>query len=229
MSKDREIPGSPSPTQQDVEQQLRQFLDRSSPGFWLSDRVWSTFEDARSFGLLAAFLLEGKIQLRKLAQKYERTPQDFAAAMARLLKRRAQKLGIPWATHAASPVSTKPSKRAFAPASPRGRGFDTSTPESFFNTSTPDLTVSERKTVGEFFSALSSGSPGRKRASTTNEILRTAGEARALNQKLTLGGIATRVFPDYLQLAGDQRMFRRQMVSRVLKRHGFSDVLSRHQ
>ena len=85
----------------------------------------------------------------------------------------------------------------------------------FLNTSTPDLTVSERKTVGEFLSALSSGSPGRKRASTTNEILRTAGEARALNQKLTLGGIATSVFPDYLQLAGDQRMFRRQMIYRV--------------
>jgi|GEM_PF-4411719 len=237
MIADRQVTGitgssvssGPALTQRDVEQQVRQFLDPSLPGFWLSDRVWSAFEDARMAGLSASFFLQVKIQLRKLARKYEPKPQEFSAAMVRVLKRRAGKLGFPWVADASSVASAAPTfKRlssrklqAFVDLMPLIRNL-------FFNASPPDLSVSERKQVAKFFSVMASDSPGRKRASTTEEILRIADDVRLRSLTLSLGDIATMAFPDYKQLDGDQRMMRRQTVSRVLKRHGFSSILSHH-
>ena len=94
------------------------------------------------------------------------------------------------------------------------------------------LFCNEPPTIGpeEIIDAIGSFSAeraGRKPEESTKDILRIANDAAGSGRKLKLSEIAEQVFEGYAQPDYLQRGEFRQRVSRVLKQHGLSHILSR--
>jgi hypothetical protein len=94
----------------------------------------------------------------------------------------------------------------------------------------PGAVHSSPETIGKFaelFAALGAQRPGSKAGSRTIKIREIAQAARINGRKLSLGEIAKQAQDNYMSLPWTERAKVRKDISRVLKREKYSDILSK--